>query len=194
VYVPSWSTSGNFTCPSFPFLSYYQQRRNMALSMKILASWKQLRVERRAKQRAKARSDEIDRQLREESKHCAIGQRQQHDILLIGSCFPSSAISATDVVWAQGTPGSEAEAFAIVKHMKIIHDDCLSEQLLAEFRLVIWKTLLENARDIVLVLRRLNLEYANCSTKVRSLTPLLSLCPLSWTCGPPFHRPIANTS
>ena len=51
--------------------------------MNILASWKQRRADKRAERRAKARSDEIDRQLMEERK-C---RGQQRDILLIGSCF-----------------------------------------------------------------------------------------------------------
>ena len=50
--------------------------------MNILASWKQRRADKRAERRAKARSDEIDRQLMEERK-C---RGQQRDILLIGSC------------------------------------------------------------------------------------------------------------
>jgi len=40
-------------------------------------------TKKRAEQRAKARSDEIDRQLMEERKR----RRQQRDILLIGSCL-----------------------------------------------------------------------------------------------------------
>jgi hypothetical protein len=58
--------------------------------MNILASWKQRRADKRAERRAKARSDEIDRQLMEERK-C---RGQQRDILLIGSCSPSFAILA----------------------------------------------------------------------------------------------------
>jgi hypothetical protein len=57
--------------------------------MRILASWKQQRrAERRAERLAKAQSDEIDRQLRTEWK-CRVSGKQ-HDILLLGSCFPSS--------------------------------------------------------------------------------------------------------
>jgi len=57
----------------------------------ILASCKQRLVERRAEKLAKAQSDEIDRQLQEER----LANREQpspHDILLLGSCFPSSPI------------------------------------------------------------------------------------------------------
>jgi hypothetical protein len=149
--------------------------------MNILASLKRRRADRRAERRAKAQSNEIDRQLQEESKHRSMGQRQQHDILLVGSCFlfrafdGPLALCGLTVVGSTGTPGSEAEAFAIVKHMQIIHDDCLSEQLLTEFRSVIWKILLENARNIVQILQRLNLDHVNYTTKVRSFNLLLSL-------------------
>ena len=59
--------------------------------MNILASCKQRLAERRAERLAKARSDEIDRQLQEE---CLANREQpkQHDILLLGSCFPSFLI------------------------------------------------------------------------------------------------------
>lgn len=168
--------------------------------MNILASLKQQRAERRAERRAKAQSNEIDRQLQEESKGRSIGQRQQHDILLFGPCFLFRAFDSRwycaglTVVDSTGTPGSEAEAFAIVKHMKIAHDDGLGEPLLAEFRSVIWKILLENARNIVQTLQRLNLVHVNYTTKVRSFTLLISLRPSSWTSGSPPYRLIANTS
>lgn len=113
--------------------------------MNILTSWKQRRADRRAERRAKARSDEIDRQLMEERK-C---RGQQRDILLIG------------------TPGSGAESFAIVKCIKLILDDYANEQLI-EYRPFIWKTLLENSRDMVQALRNSeagNFERANCATK-----------------------------
>jgi chromosome condensin MukBEF ATPase and DNA-binding subunit MukB len=51
--------------------------------MNILTSWEKRRAKKRAERRAKARSDEIDRQLMEERRR----HKQQHDILLIGSCF-----------------------------------------------------------------------------------------------------------
>jgi hypothetical protein len=51
--------------------------------------------------------------------------------------------------------------------MKIVHDDCSGEQLLADFRLVIWKILLGNARDIVQIVQRSNLGHVNRASKVR---------------------------
>jgi len=110
--------------------------------MNVVAFWKERRAEKRARRLAKAQSDEIDRQLVEESKH----RRQRHDILLISA------------------PACQAEAFAIVKHMKVVHDDYTLEGL-ADFRPVIWKILLENSRSAVQAVRRLNLKRPNCATK-----------------------------
>jgi len=69
-------------------------------------------------------------------------------------------------------PGLEAEAFAIVKHMKIVNhpytgDFSEASDEPTDFRSVIWKNLLENSRDIVGALRKLNLDHARRSTKVR---------------------------
>ena len=160
--------------------------------MDILASWNQRRVEKRAERRARAHSDEIDRRLRDELMHRR--RCPQHDILLIGSCFPSLIFA---VVWADcidstGAPGSEAEAFTMVKHMKIFHGDDTREEQLAEFRSVIWKILVENSRSIVQAIRNLGLQYLKGSTKVRCF---LSLCPLRWhdVCIL-LHRPSASTS
>jgi hypothetical protein len=64
--------------------------------MDVFTSWKQRRAEKRTKRRAKAQSDEIDRQLQEESKLC----KQKHDILLISSCFLSSCCIGRGIVRA----------------------------------------------------------------------------------------------
>jgi hypothetical protein len=66
-----------------------------------------------------------------------------------------------------GTPGSEAEGFAIVKRMKLVHDDYTTEQL-AGGRSAIWKILLENSRTIVHALRDMDPKCLHSSTKVRS--------------------------
>ena len=65
-----------------------------------------------------------------------------------------------------GTPGSEREACDFVKRMKTI-DGGYTDEALAEFRQLIWKNLLDNSHDIVDALRKLNLDRANRSTKVR---------------------------
>ncbi|KAI9508069.1 G-protein alpha subunit-domain-containing protein [Russula earlei] len=108
-------------------------------------SWQQRRAEKRAQSRAKARSDEIDHELEEQSKD----SRQRYDILLIS------------------TPGSEAEAFATVKQMKLSHDDCTNEEL-ADFRPVIWKILLENSRSIATALRSLKPKHTSRAMKANS--------------------------
>jgi hypothetical protein len=59
-------------------------RRIAAFMMHILASWQRWaenRALKQAEQRANARSDEIDRQLREERR----ARREKADVLLIGS-------------------------------------------------------------------------------------------------------------
>ncbi|KAH9970774.1 G-protein alpha subunit [Russula compacta] len=112
------------------------------LPMNPFASWKQRRMEKKAKILAKAHSDTIDRQLEEESKNF----RRQHNVLLIS------------------TPKSEAEAFAMVKHMKVIHENYSSEEL-ADFRPAIWKILLENSRSIVQALRKSRFKHAYRATK-----------------------------
>ncbi|KAI0288653.1 guanine nucleotide binding protein, alpha subunit [Russula brevipes] len=112
--------------------------------MNTFASWKQRRAEirekRRAvmqrKQRAKAHSDEIDRQL-EESRNF----EKQNNILLISA------------------PGSEVNAFNVVKELRYWRGGDTSEGL-ADFRPVIWNILLENLRSIVWVLRSKNADPA----------------------------------
>ena len=88
-----------------------------------------------------------------------------------------------------GIPGSQAEAFAFVELVKNVYDPYTRESLKAVFRQVIWKKLLENSRDIVWVLRKLNLDHANRQTKVRwylsfSVTVVLDICvfPLQANC------------
>src|SRR6266702_749061 len=54
--------------------------KSRGLGMSVLASWKAQRARKRAAKRAKAYSDEIDRQIQEDSKKC----RRECDILLMG--------------------------------------------------------------------------------------------------------------
>ena len=60
--------------------------------MRILA---QRRAERRAEKLAKARSDEIDHQLRTEWKLKRRASEKQHDILLLGFVFPFFPVQVT---------------------------------------------------------------------------------------------------
>ncbi|KAH9958144.1 G-protein alpha subunit [Russula dissimulans] len=112
--------------------------------MNSLPSWKQRQATKRAKLRAKAHSDEIDRQLQEQSKDF----RQQHNVLLIS------------------TPESEAEAFALVKQMKLTHEDYSNEEL-ADFRPDIWRILLEISRSIVKTLRALKPRHTSRATRAK---------------------------
>jgi hypothetical protein len=77
----------------------------------------------------------------------------------------SASCGAHDAVDFPGAPGAEGEACDFVKRMKTI-DGSYTDEALAEFRQLIWKNLVENSRDIVHVLRKLNLDLANRSTKV----------------------------
>jgi guanine nucleotide-binding protein G(i) subunit alpha len=64
-------------------------------------------------------------------------------------------------------PGNNAsEESAIVKQMKISHGGYTCEEL-ADFRQIIWKSLLENSRNIVQALRTFDLEPVNHANRVR---------------------------
>ncbi|KAI0253628.1 G-protein alpha subunit [Lactifluus subvellereus] len=92
----------------------------------------------------KARSDMIDRQIEEDSKR----YKRECKILLLGS--------------------GESGKSTIVKQMKIIHQNGYTNDELLAFRPLIWKNLLESARDVVQALGKFNLEpirpanKANC--------------------------------
>ncbi len=80
---PTWSAPDFSDDLSFLVIpSAWRISNSTALPMNVVAFWKERRAEKRARRLAKAQSDEIDRQLVEESKH----RRQRHDILLISSC------------------------------------------------------------------------------------------------------------
>jgi hypothetical protein len=82
---PTWSAPDFSDDLSFLVIPSARRISNStALPMNVVAFWKERRAEKRARRLAKAQSDEIDRQLVEESKH----RRQRHDILLISSCSP----------------------------------------------------------------------------------------------------------
>jgi hypothetical protein len=61
----------------------------------------------------------------------------------------------------------EKEESCFVKGMKATMYNHYPDEALAEFRRLIWKNLLENSRDIVEAIRKLKLDHANRSTKVR---------------------------
>lgn len=122
----------------------------------ISASWE----EWRAAKRAKARSDDIDRQIKEEDKTF-----KKCDVLLMGSWpFTVSGITWTDFVLA-GVNGPTT--LALFRQMKILYNDGYSHKELVDFRLSIWRYLLETSRRIVQDLRNVGLEPANHANKVR---------------------------
>jgi guanine nucleotide-binding protein G(i) subunit alpha len=92
----------------------------------------------------RARSDLIDRQIEEDSKK----YKRECKILLLGS--------------------GESGKSTIVKQMKIIHQNGYSPEELLAFRPLIWKNLLESARDVINALAKFTLEpitatnRANC--------------------------------
>ncbi|KAN0135857.1 Guanine nucleotide binding protein (G-protein), alpha subunit [Lactarius tabidus] len=106
--------------------------------LKILAA----RAERRrAAELAKARSDEIDRQIKEEARTF----RGWCDLLLVGL--------------------NEPEMFSIVKQVMIICQDGYSREELLDFRLSIWRYLLDTSRRVVQDLRDLGLEPVTHANK-----------------------------
>jgi guanine nucleotide-binding protein subunit alpha len=83
----------------------------------------------------------------------------------------------------------ESGKSTIVKQMKIIHQNGYSHDELIAFRPLIWKNLLESARDIVQALRKFNLEPITPANKVgRSINLLFCIAHLL------FHRQIVIVS
>jgi hypothetical protein len=61
----------------------------------------------------------------------------------------------------------ESGKSTIVKQMKIIHQNGYTREELLSFRPLIWKNLLESARDVILALSKFNLEPITPANKVR---------------------------
>jgi guanine nucleotide-binding protein G(i) subunit alpha len=106
------------------------------MGLGISASWE----EWRAAKRSKARSDEIDRQIKEEAKTFKIC-----DVLLMGI--------------------NDATTLALFRQMKILYNDGYSHKELLNFRLSVWRYFLETSRRIVQDLRNEGLEPANHANK-----------------------------
>jgi hypothetical protein len=60
--------------------------------------------------------------------------------------------------------------------MKIIHQNGYTNDELLAFRPLIWKNLIESARDVVHALVKFNLEPINPANKVRGSLPSIFLC------------------
>ncbi len=81
-------------------------------------------------------------------------------------------ISWTDFLLVLGL--NDPEMFAIVRQMKIIYHNGYSREEQLDFRLSIWRYLLETSRRIVQDLRNLGLEPAVHANKVRFSYPTFS--------------------
>lgn len=66
--------------------------------------------------------------------------------------------------------------FSIVKQVKLIYQDGYSREELLDFRLSIWRYLLDTSRRVVQDLRDLGLEPATHANKVRFFLPPFLRC------------------
>ncbi|KAG8968856.1 Guanine nucleotide-binding protein alpha-2 subunit [Tulasnella sp. 419] len=82
----------------------------------------------------KQRSDEIDKQIEEDSRKF----RKECKILLLGS--------------------GESGKSTIVKQMKIIHQNGYTQEELAVYRLVVYKNLIDSAKDLVLAMKKVGVD------------------------------------
>ncbi|KAH8985761.1 guanine nucleotide binding protein, alpha subunit, partial [Lactarius hatsudake] len=107
--------------------------------------WKEWLAEKRLAKRAKARSDEIDRQIEEDVKSSEGVQRRTCNVLLMGL--------------------NDLDTSATVRQMKIIHQNGYSREELLDFRVSIWSSLLETSRRIVQDLRNSGLQPTTYTNK-----------------------------
>jgi hypothetical protein len=75
--------------------------------------------------------------------------------------------------------------------MKIIHQNGYTRDELLSFRPLIWKNLLESARDVIQALTKFTLEPITPTNKVHRVFDLLNRIVLPRSV---FHRQIANVS
>jgi hypothetical protein len=138
--------------------------------MSIFSSRNRRRAEKRAEEQAKARSDEIDMNIAEESKSF----KQLYNVLLISSYAQFLSRYLPDLLILSGIPESETAASTFIRRMKTLdgghpRDEPaeLTYEQLVDFRPVIWRILLLNSRSIVRAIRSRNLGPARRSNKVR---------------------------
>ena len=68
-----------------------------------------------------------------------------------------------------GIPGSgESGKSTIVKQMKIIHQNGYTPEELAVFRMVVYKNLVDSAKDIVLAMKKVGVDCVEGINRVRS--------------------------
>jgi hypothetical protein len=63
----------------------------------------------------------------------------------------------------------ESEKSTIIKQMKIIHQDGLSDLELADYRPVVYKNVLDSAQQVVIYMKKIGLECVEYSNRVRSI-------------------------
>jgi hypothetical protein len=142
--------------------------------MSISSSWNRWR----AKKKAKARSDEIDKNIKQESQSF----KRQYDVLLMSSygriliflIYNHHLCKFADCIYPLGVTKSEAAASDLIKCMKTIHDGRSSDERAeftyekpADFRRVIWKNLLQNSRSVIMAMRSRYLGPTGRSNMVR---------------------------
>jgi guanine nucleotide-binding protein subunit alpha len=91
----------------------------------------------------KERSDQIDQELHEDYKKA----KRECKILLLGEPILPHAFSIRPVALHPGS--GESGKSTIVKQMKILHKDGFSDTERAEYRIIIYRNLLESGRAIV---------------------------------------------
>ena len=150
------------------------------MSAGILASWRAQRAQKQAAQRAKAHSDAIDSRIHQDSKNpwrkCIVllmgpgtsAFTIQFLIRLSRSCeflyraersSPPTLTSKdcmyryADFIFALGH--NNRDTSTIIEQLKIMYQNGDTYEERMEFRLTIWKNLLETARCVVQVLRAL---------------------------------------
>ena len=111
----------------------------------------------------KARSDAIDRQLKEDSSKL----RKERKILLLGSSLPPSFGPSLSNANASLVLGSgESGKSTIIKQIKILHQGGFTNDELMAYRPTIYQNTLDSAQAIVLAMRKLGLHYVDPNNRV----------------------------
>lgn len=101
----------------------------------------------------KERSLAIDKQIEEDSRRF----RKECKILLLGQLLAPPG-SCRIHSYTFGIGSGESGKSTIVKQMKIIHQNGYTSDELAVFRLVVYKNLVDSAKDIVLAMKKVGVD------------------------------------
>ncbi|KAF8872816.1 heterotrimeric G-protein alpha subunit, GPA3-like protein [Infundibulicybe gibba] len=107
-----------------------------------MGNYASILAEKRRVARAKARSDAIDRQIKEDHAR----YKRECKILVLGS--------------------GESGKSTLVKQMKIIHQGGFSSTELASFRPIIYQTLLNSMQSVIVYMRKIGLECIDPSNRI----------------------------